>query len=277
MKQPTHPQTTASGDSLKAGKYILHSRFTEVVNFVCDNNLLVLAKDIKYLSPNTLIVENVNIKQINEVILENNQIKILPENINLKIKNTISSEFNFELANIEKTNYILSKLQNKYLPLFPAKSLAFLLDNNRKKHFQTAFERAFYQQITEGASLINNNQILEGIKNIKGRGLGLTPSGDDFVAGVLFALHFKEHLYNKDLSKLRNNILEIALSKNIFSNNFLIFAHDAKFFYRFKNFLEKAYNNPDNLEQPLNQLFEIGSTSGADLLTGFILTIQYKL
>jgi len=270
-------QITASGDSLKTGKYILHSRFTEVVNFVCKDSLLVLSKSIKYLSPNTLIVQNINIKQIDEVLLDNNQITIFPNNKTFQIENKISSKFNFEQVNHKKTSFILSELQNKYLPLFPNKSLAFLLDSNRKQYFQTAFDRAFYQQITIGVSQITNNQILEGIRNIKGRGLGLTPSGDDFVAGVLFGLHFNQHLYNKDLSKLRNSILEIALSKNIFSNNFLIFAHQAKFFYRFKTFLEKAYKKPTNLEQPLNQLFEIGSTSGADLLTGFILTIQYKL
>jgi len=267
-------QITAAGDSLKEGKYKLHSRFTEVVNFVYNDYLLVIAKSIKYLSPNTIIVENLNIKQIDEIILENNQIKILPQNISIKIQNTISSKLNFEHINKEKTNLILHELENKYISLFPAKSLAFLVDSKRKKYFQTAFEKAFYQQIAKGASQINNNQFLEGIKNIKGRGLGLTPSGDDFVAGVLFALHFKEHLQNIDLAKLRNNVLEIALGRNIFSNNFLIFAHQAKFFYRFKNFIEKAYSNPTDLEQSLNQLFEIGSTSGADLLTGFILTIK---
>ena len=108
------------------------------------------------------------------------------------------------------------------------------------------------------------------IKAFKSRGSGLTPSGDDFIAGVLFGLNFLEKTVNINFNKIKDNINETSKSNNIFSNNMLRLAFHAKYFKRLQNFLNAFFYVPlYDIRPAFEQLIAVGDTSGADLLTGF--------
>ena len=71
----------------------------------------------------------------------------------------------------------------------PPKSLAFLLDDTRLANFQTKSERAFAAHMAHSVHQVFHGHLLQGIRSLKGCGPGLTPSGDDFIAGLLVGLH----------------------------------------------------------------------------------------
>ncbi len=271
------PKIITYGDALTNGTYTQHSDFKKVTNFTYEQNLLIVSDNINYLSPNSIILSNINIPEIKTIKIESDKIIIKNKAIFLPKSAEYNSKFDYTLITSSKTEEFLWQIQEKYLPLFPLKSIAFVLDKNRQTHFKSAFEQQFFKMISLAVADILDNKITSGIAKLKGTGTGLTPSGDDFIAGVLFGLHINEHLYHCDLTDLKNEILTVSETKNLFSANFIKSAHKGLYFYRLKQYLTKAYTHPADTKQELENLFSIGNTSGADLLTGLIITLKHKL
>ncbi|MCK4661692.1 MAG: DUF2877 domain-containing protein [Bacteroidales bacterium] len=154
--------------------------------------------------------------------------------------------------------------------------MSFLINNQREKYFSSGFETAFVKHTKKAFLELKCGDFFQGIKMMKGSGFGLTPSGDDFVSGVLLGLSINEKLYNKDLRTLKKSILKIALGKNLISNAFLYYSSTNAHFKRFKDFQYDFLYDFENLKPSLNKLISVGETSGADILTGYILTIKHK-
>jgi len=76
--------------------------------------------------------------------------------------------------------------------------------------------------------------LIEGIRLIKGVGIGLTPSGDDFISGLLTALKVLEIINKENNSYLRKIIYDNAKGDNLISNNFLFYASEGLFFEKNK-------------------------------------------
>jgi hypothetical protein len=69
-------------------------------------------------------------------------------------------------------------------------SMAVVLDPVRRAHFRGAFAEALLARFLEGASLCAAGAYKQAAALLQGLGYGLTPSGDDFLCGALYALHF---------------------------------------------------------------------------------------
>ena len=72
---------------------------------------------------------------------------------------------------------------------------------------------------------------------LKGTGIGLTPAGDDFIAGLLWGLHFNEYRTKKNLMLLKDAVYNAAKGSNPLTNSFLFNAKNEYYFYLLKNFL----------------------------------------
>jgi hypothetical protein len=157
----------------------------------------------------------------------------------------------------------------------PPKSLAFLLDGKRRKSFRVGFERAFAEQITHGVHQVFHGRLLQGIRRLKGCGFGLTPAGDDFIAGFLIGLHFAQKLRGGKVQRTADVVLRAARGKNIFSNTFLDLARRGLLFGHMKHLLLALVSgNKTSVRMATRKLFRIGETSGADLATGLFMTLQ---
>ncbi len=160
----------------------------------------------------------------------------------------------------------------------PPKSLAFLLDNNRRRRFRTGFERAYAEQMTRGAGQVFHGNLLPGIRQLRGCGLGLTPGGDDFIAGLLIGLHVFEKLRGQDLKATREAIFRAARGNNIFSNTFLDLARRGLLLGRIKDLLLALDSTRQaSMRKAARELFAVGETSGADLATGLLMTLDSRL
>ena len=159
----------------------------------------------------------------------------------------------------------------------PAKSLAFLLDGQRRKNFRPGFERAYAEEIERAVRQVFHGRLLAGIRRLKGCGLGLTPGGDDFIAGLLIGLHVRQELHGEDSRPAREAIFRAARADNIFSNTFLNLARRGRAFGRLKDLLVALTSGgAASVRASARALFTVGNTSGADLATGLLMTLRLQ-
>jgi hypothetical protein len=157
----------------------------------------------------------------------------------------------------------------------PRKSLAFLLDGGCSAHFRDGFERAFTKHASDCVAEIFTGNLLGGIGRLKGCGFGLTPSGDDFITGLLFGLIVLERAYGWDFSRTRERVYEAARSKNLLSDTFLDLARDGRVCQQTKRLLAALLHaDPGEIRRSTAELCHLGQTSGADFATGFLMTLR---
>jgi hypothetical protein len=183
------------------------------------------------------------------------------------------STFDFAPGNLHCFHHNLSIFGGLLTECAPSKSLAFLLDETRLKNFRSGFEQAFADRICRGAHQVFHGRRLEGIRSLKGCGLGLTPSGDDFIAGLLIGLNLLQKLHGQAFQPTADAVFGAAEGDNIFSNTFLDLARRGLLFGRMKD-LVLMTGNEASVRKVTGKLFAIGASSGADLATGFFLTVH---
>jgi hypothetical protein len=157
----------------------------------------------------------------------------------------------------------------------PPHSLAFLLDEGRLKYFRTGFARALAAQIQKGVQQAFHGDLLKGVAELKGCGVGLTPSGDDFIAGLLIGLNFLQMLRGTELQRVADAVCHAARGSSLFSNTAMQLAREGLLFGRVKEvLLALVSGNALSLRRTLKKLLTVGASSGADLATGLFLTLH---
>lgn len=266
-------QIISFGDCIQNGNYQFHSGFDNIDNFINQNNEFIsIASNDSYLAPNCIVIDDFVSGRYSEIYVNNGQ--LIVNNISHKLYKTLEYNTNFIYLDIS-TKALKGKIEN-FLQLnknnFAQKSLFFLLNTENEKYFTSSFEKAYINQMKYAYSIFKTN-IIDSITEFKSRGSGLTPSGDDFIAGILFALDF--FIINKN-SEFKDLIFQKALSNNVFSNNYLRFSYQSKYFKRFKDFLSAFFSESQNdINIAFAQMTSIGDTSGSDLLTGYFSTLLH--
>ncbi|MCK4338726.1 MAG: DUF2877 domain-containing protein [Candidatus Cloacimonetes bacterium] len=272
---PNQIELLSVGDRISEGIFKVHSRFNRVINFENNSKLVYLVNKDIGAGPINIVIEGFNFQKIISLAINGESIFI--NNIKLMVKENIkyNSKIFFKDINIQKFRTNLNILESSLLCLFPQKSLAFLIEKKREINFSSGFEREFVKKIKAGVNEIHNGNLIKGIKMFKGSGFGFTPSGDDFITGLLLALYINQEINSKDLSRTRNMVYEAAIGNNLISNTFLYFAKEGLFFERFKNFvLSLLYEGENRIYEYTRTLLTIGETSGADMLIGFLFTLK---
>lgn len=111
------------------------------------------------------------------------------------------------------------------------------------------------------------------IRLLIGRGIGLTPSGDDILIGYTFArVLFQEAAeWQKEVALALKEKKTTAISEAYFTallNGYI----NENFLYLAQLFTEK---DREKIEETINNLKQFGHTSGTDTLYGFALGLQY--
>jgi len=112
-----------------------------------------------------------------------------------------------------------------------------------------------------------------------GLGLGLTPAGDDFLAGVLYGMAFMEKLYavkSPRLYELSDTITKSLHLTGEISRHFLRYALAGEWGRNTQGFLTAlAGNEAEKLRNATDKKLAIGATSGADEIRGCLYGVQY--
>jgi len=118
-------------------------------------------------------------------------------------------------------------------------------------------------------------------ENFIGAGLGLTPSGDDFLAGMLHGIHFMESLYGKKcpyLPKITRTISANLQGAGTISRHFLSFALNGEWGRSTENVLVRLVSgDKQKLYNAVNAKLAYGASSGADELRGCLFGIRENL
>lgn len=131
------------------------------------------------------------------------------------------------------------------------------------------FEKELANQFTEAYSDLLSGNILSAVYGFKGRGFGMTPTGDDFLAGLLTGLDVREQSGEKDLSDTRYSIYKHALGENLLSNSFLYQAYYRLYNADWKDLLDALFLRSPQCYSFMERIACCGKSSGIDTLTGF--------
>ncbi len=263
------------GDCVRPGTYTVHSRFHRVVHYACGPRRLFLALEGIGAGPLTLLLAGRRVPRIERIIVSKEQIVLdgqaFPRAGVPRYDSRAPDTAPPHCAPPKQLAALKRMIAEEAAP----DSLAFLLRPQERPH--GSFEQALRNRLARGASLVQQGlksparrrALFAGIRQLKGCGCGLTPAGDDFIAGVLAAI-------NSGRPSLRaRQIARAAMGNNPLSNAFLCLAGQGRLSAAHKGLLEALPQaSPARLRARIRGVLDHGATSGADWAAGFVLALE---
>jgi hypothetical protein len=119
-----------------------------------------------------------------------------------------------------------------------------------------------------------DEKIESGAGGLAGLGGGLTPAGDDFIMGILLGL--RAIAPPESLSSIAETILDIAVPQtNALSAAWLQAAANGEVHETWHPFLDALVDgSPAERQIAVRGILDVGYSSGADALAGFVLIVQ---
>lgn len=151
--------------------------------------------------------------------------------------------------------------------LYPSASLwSLLLDYTRSLTWPD-YLRAPAAALREALESRAPDKVAAAAQALAGLGVGLTPAGDDVLAGVMMRLHVEGRGAEAAVMEAAAAPLTTRLSRA-----FLAAARDGRVNSAWMRFLHVLHAGPAQaLEQALARILALGATSGADMVLGFTL------
>ena len=236
----------------------VHSVYRNTVNIIVNDRLLALQTADSPFSPISLIT-NLNDEEFAFANIQEGQIvsfsysdatiiHLAPESkIPHKIRHELYKKFSHIIENSDTDGF------DRIFQISPRVDQDLVLSVAEAKiHMaNTLFHKEKYQE----ASNV--------ISELVGLGIGLTPSGDDFLCGILAGFHIQGLENSQKVAYLRDAIREKLSRTNEISRAFLISALDG----HFSQAVNELWNNPD--ADTIFEMFNsIGHSSGMDTLCG---------
>jgi len=263
------------GECIDHGDYQLHSKFKGVYNYSNSSDLISIVSDSIGQGPNNIVVSSLPKIIYNNLLINSSGIE-LGETEFYPISISKSQKYrNLFITDLKSLSIRIDALKNDFSKINTPNSLAFLLFPDRSSDFQTTFGKAFKEHAIKAVNNFSIESLPDIVHRMKGIGFGLTPSGDDFNCGILYALNYFKEIGSLVDQKLIAKCYENSLGKNLISNTFLKFAYLNKFYENFYHLLKAIkLNDYEKISTYSNKIISTGHTSGSDMLTGFILTIK---
>jgi hypothetical protein len=260
------------GDQIEEGIYPFHSRFNRAVNFKQGDRLVSVVHDEIGDGPLSIVMRDLSVGTTQDpLVISDSKVVFEGREYRFTCQHRYCSTLKSGVAVSPRFRHNLCLFGELLRTTSPPKSLTFLLDDTRTHASRSSFERMFAAQVKRSVGQIFQGDQLEGVRTLSGCGLGLTPSGDDFIAGLLIGLNLR----GTGTRNLADRIFAAARSDNLFSNTFLDLARRGLLFGRMKHLiLALQHDGEDVVRKCAHNLFTVGGSSGADLGTGFFMTLQ---
>lgn len=270
------------GDQVKEGTYPFHSRFRRAVNFRCRNRLISMVDKEIGDGPLNIVISDFRGEstciEAAPLTVGANWVALGDFQFEFTARDYYHSSLTLDNWDPHLFDHNLSVFEEELRTASSPKSVAFLLDERRIMYFRHGFERAVTDQIRRGVNQMRNGHLLDGVRTLRGCGLGLTPGGDDFIAGLLIGLNLLQQLKGRDYQGIADDVFRTANGDNIFSNSFLDLARRGFLFGRMKDLvLALMQEGEEMVRTAAARLMAIGESSGADVGTGFLLTVRGKM
>ena len=262
----------STGDRIQCGEYTLHSQFHRVVNFVQDGRLASVVEESVGGGPLNLVLRGA-LPPLHSLRIEEGAVCL--DGVSHDITKRFQSSFQITNWDPDVFYSNVEILQQVLLERAPAGSLAFLLSTRRQAAFRSGFEQELVRRVCEAVHLIFGGRLIEGVHALSGCGGGLTPAGDDFIAGLLTARHMRRELLAEPTDPDVPRIREAARSDNLIADSLIECAAEGALceaHLRLVEALVRAGNQ--EVTRCADRVMQAGATSGADWLTGLCMTLM---
>jgi len=251
---------------------MIHSRFPAASNFAYKGKLVSLVtEDICSGPVNVVLAPGIDFSGTKEVRIFSSSMQFDDVHFKLNEINKYCSSLSWDGCDKERLMRNMGSLEKLTIKHSSLKSLVFLLDRKRRKHFNSGFEKEMIKRITRGWNKFLAEDYSAGTALMKGTGYGFTPAGDDFIAGFLAGNFMISKIFQIDLDVVQEAVFSQSRSGNIISDNLICFSQKGLFSEKIKNLIRSLlHDNEGPVLDSVKAVLSHGETSGADLLTGFI-------
>lgn len=259
----------------------VHSVYRKTVNILVNGQLLALQSHSSPLSPISLITSLSQSEMENMAFTPGQQVLIAPQKI-IILTGGFQQIFSWEKAEITalKLHSCLDKKQAFDLSVKIRKTL-FLTDTGG---FEVLFKPSLETELTPALSAAkkyiddsihslsskNYAEAAHFLCRLIGLGTGLTPSGDDFLCGVLAGLRLQAECDPAFFSLLSREISEHLKDTNDISAAFLACAVQNQY-----SFAVNSLCRMPDIDSILSSFLAIGHSSGIDTLCGVYFALRY--
>lgn len=262
------------GSFIDKGVYTLHSSFRNVQNYSNKHDLISLVKTSVGSGPNNIVLSEIPPKPLNSIVIGSSEINFETSKLSFKLDKS-NQENDIYVDDSELLLARTESLIGNISAWVANNSLAFLLYPELESNFKSSFERAFLKHVKLVTVDFDINNLPEIALKMKGVGFGLTPSGDDFNCGVLYALNYLNKIIDLQLKEIIEQVYNNSLGKNLISNTFLKYSYLNEYYEKFYNLLKAIKNGSESdMLSCTIKVIQSGHSSGSDMLTGFLLTLR---
>lgn len=262
------------GDKIAPGKYLFHSRFQRAINYISDGALLTCLLPDFGGGPSHLVLD--------ELPFDDSPVEIKPHQVTIG-KNCFSregidvfdSKIIFSGVKLKILNSHLVHFRQAIQQYAPMGSLVFMIASERCKPAESAFEQALQKRLQTALDAFQAEKWLEAVQRLKGSGSGLTPAGDDFIAGWLLGVNLLDQAGSLRARERINLVYSAGLGENIFSNHYLALAREGRGVAAVKNLIDVlGAESAAAIDPAVARIARMGSTSGIDMAVGLWMTLS---
>jgi len=269
----SRPQLDTIGDRIETGTYTLHSRFRRTANYTAGSRLITLSRSSADRGPLTITLHTSRLPDCRKLIIEPGQITIDSQKIPVPGTSIYDSRLppmgTFAQSSLDSCRQVLFRES-------PPGGMVHALKNDSHPESKSAVEQAVIQRLKAGYGLILAGRVIRGARALRGVGNGLTPSGDDMIAGFMWGLHAVAASSNIDVKRFCRRILKTVQGENPISNQAFIMAYNGWFPAGMKSLVTAlAKGNKTATVHATRSMISRGALSGSDICAGFLAGIAF--
>lgn len=266
------------GDLVPEGIYCVHSRFSRAVNLTDGASLITVAVPSVGAGPRNIVIRGCILPNIERLRVSAEVVTLNGMSLPYDRARVYSSSIVIEHLDLPGFRRQLRVLEDLLVELAPPRSLAFLLANGSLADFRAGFEQTFARHVSQCVKDILRHDTMYGLERLAGCGFGLTPSGDDFVAGALTAMSVVELATGRDLRPVREHVLGKVRTSNVVSDTLLSLAAEGRVSESVKGLVGAlGHGSCADVRTATEKILAHGSTSGADFAVGLCIFLRSRL
>ena len=263
------------GGGIEPGHYALHSRFEHAVNLADGEHLVTVVDPAVGSGPLHLVVSGIDLNRVQSLDVDTRSVTLAETRLPVDPAMRYDPELPLAGADAGLLAWNAELGAALLVQVAPQRSLAFLLDPARRVEFRPGFEEAVAARVESGIDRVFGGDVAGGVALIKGVGFGLTPSGDDFVAGLVLGIRVLAAVAGEDHDTTVAEILRIARGGNMLANSLLDLAAAGRVPQPMHEFTAALLaGGDDEVETAVRRVVAVGHTSGADFATGLVMTVR---
>ncbi len=262
------------GDSIPDGDYRLHSAFENAINFRRGKLIVSLVPPRVGAGPQNVVLSQLpsGARRLRSTrfyfYIDENRLRKEPEALYSSTVPLLDAEPETVEANTAALAAVLARTS-------PPKSLAFIFEPRLEKEFSRVFERRLLARFKKAVRYFRAGDYSRGVRTMHGLGFGLTPSGDDFISGLLSGFNFALLSLRFDTAARIENIFFHTEGGNLISDVFLRSSYEGKVTAKVLRLLKAlAGRNREELAASAAGALASGHTSGADFCAGLVFALQ---